>query len=155
MTPEFASKVRRARRPLLLALLLVVVAVVCWKIDYGGGIHIPPVSEVIPSLPTPEEIEAEVEPEPDLGAELADTFQEVMPETNVGKWATVNTNSVLVWEMDGDQCARRSAHSQWHEGETVLILSEQGGYTEVEADDQTKTFTRGCVKSELLDILPQ
>lgn len=69
------------------------------------------------------------------------------------QWAVVNTNNALVWTFTGSGCGkgRGAAHSQWHKGERVLVISEQGMYVEVEADDQTKKFTHGCIGRTLLD----
>ena len=135
MTPEFASVMRRRLPRIILAVLLVVLAYLGWKIAYGGGIHIPPLVDAI------ETVVEDVTPEPPPPVE------EVLPEP---MWLYVQANNVLFWPVVDDQCQNRNALMQVHQGEKVLVIMDHDGMIEVELNNQSLPHTHGCIHHSLL-----
>jgi len=127
MTPRFARDVRRALPKLLVVLFFIGIVSLFWKIAYGGGLTIGPL------FPKEEPVAEVVPVEPQL------------------EWMVVNANNTLVWPFKRGTCQKNKAHSQWHKGEVVLVISRQDNYIEVESDKDRGPLSRGCINEKLLD----
>ena len=67
-------------------------------------------------------------------------------------WAYVQRNSTRLRAVLGDRCHTDSfAISHYQMGDKVLVIQTyENGMVEVEADDQTKIHTHGCISNTLL-----
>ena len=137
MTPEFRSVVRRRLPVAILAVLLPILVFLLWKIAYGGGLHIPPLVNLI------ETVADDVMPEPPPPAIMA-------PLEKPDKWLYVKGNNVLFWPVVGDQCKQRGALMQVHKGEKALVIMRHGPWVEVELNNQALLHTHGCIHESLL-----
>lgn len=140
MNPEFRSVMRRRVPRILLALLLAILAGLCWKIIWGGGLHIPPLVNLI------ESVADDVVPEPPPAAILAPP----VPPEPVEEWVVTTANNVLFWPTVGGECQQRGALMQVHKGEKALVLSRQGAFVEVALNNLSLPHTRGCIHESLL-----
>lgn len=135
MTPEFASQTRKFLPRAILVVLIIIMAFLGWKIVYGGGIHIPPLTDAIDDLmavpPPPEPVVSNIVPIPD-------------------EWLVVNGNNVLLWPVVGGECRTKKALMQVHRQEKVLVVMRHDEYIEVELNNQSRPHTHGCIHGSLL-----
>lgn len=135
MNPEFRAVLRKRLPVAVLVVLLVILAFLCWKIVYGGGIHIPPLVDAIENI-------AEEAPPP--------VEEIVEPPPPAQQWLYVQGNNVLFWPVVGGQCKQRSAMMQVHRGEKALFIFDHDGWIEVELNNQSLPHTHGCIHHTLL-----
>lgn len=131
MTPKFERDLRRALPVVLVVLFFVGMAFIYWKIAYGGGLHIPPIREVL--SPAKQVVEPLPDPKPEL------------------EWVRVTGNHVLFFPVVKGQCVHRSALMHVHKGYKALVISRQGEFVEVELDNQEALHTHGCIHHTLLE----
>ncbi len=134
MNPEFASRMRKVLPRAILAIFLVILAGLCWKIVYGGGLYIPPlvdaIEQMMPKAPPPPVVE--------------------LPPKELDQWLYVQDNNVLFWPVVGGKCQQAKALMQVHRGEKVLVILDHDGWIEVELNNQSLPHTHGCIHQSLL-----
>jgi hypothetical protein len=136
MTPEFESRIRKAKWPFLLIWGAAVFAV-------ASALFYPSVQERLSGLlnAVPQARYPVVAPEPVKPPEPAEPVLE---------WLYVNENNVLLWPMVHGECQIKSALMQVNIGTKVLVVQRRGEWIEIEQDDQSALHTRGCIHESML-----
>jgi hypothetical protein len=136
MTPELASRVRKAKWPFLLVWGAAFFAITWFLVN-------PYVQEPLSSFLSAE-TRGQQSVEPPVPVEPPKPAEPVL------EWLYVNQNSVLLWPIVQGECRIKSALMQVHRGTKVLVIQRRGNWVEIEQDDQSALHTHGCIHETML-----